>query len=170
MNRMSKIFPAGPIAAYAQGLMVVIITWTFVFLAWRCEVQSEVTSFCDGHACAAEWIDAHSIHLRYFYLLAAIGLIFAFRRYFESFSESFRRGMLRANPITPKKESDLVFNQLLIATICFGIATLQPPPNIAVTALSSLAPAWVFTAIWSGLLSTATAALGANAVAARRAL
>lgn len=161
---MSKFSPAGPIAAYVQRIMVVAITFVFLLAVWWNSALSGALSILNANEYPDDAMASHAIYLRFLNSFAAVSLVVVKRKYFEAFSEESRRKVKIANPITPRKELELIFSQLAIAAVVFGIATLQPPPTIVIATLKSFATEWITTAVWSGLLSTATAFFGANAV------
>lgn len=170
LSLVSRLFPTGPVAAYIQGLLVVVITSAFLLAAQLGISDAEPASTRGSNILIADWMEAHLITLRYFYLFAAICLILACRSLFERPAAFIRHEISQINPITPKRELIAVYSQVVLATVCFGIETLQQPPHIISLVIENLGPAWIVTAIWSGALSVATAAFGANAVAAGRAL
>lgn len=167
---MIRIFQVGLIAVCFQSISVVVITCTFMLVAWRATTIPGPLGEHQGSVNFTEWMDGHSILLRYSYFLIAIGLILTRNKFTDLTAENIRQVAIWVQPITPKRELEAIFYQLLVATICFGVATVQAPSSSFIAILGSSGSSWIPAAIWSGAMSVILAAFGATVVAARKAM
>jgi hypothetical protein len=167
---MIRIFQAGFFTACLQGIFVVAITYAFMLAASRATAIPEAPLNHQGSLAFAEWMESHSILLRYNYFLIAIGLVLTRNRFVDLTAENIQRHSVWLQPIAPRRELETIFGQLLIATICFGIATLQSPPSIVLTISNLFSSSWFASVIWSGTMSIVLAAFGATVVAAKKAM
>lgn len=166
---MKDIFPVGVVVAYIQGIVSVLITALIFFAAWWNSCMPDAVANITCALRSSEWVDGHLLSFRYLLAASALSTLVIENRFINITSEKVRRLTSYINPIMPRKEIYVTYHQLLIAAICFGIATLQAPPFLLRMILGNFDPSWISTAVWSGLTSTATAAFGASAIAVRRA-
>ncbi|MDF1717116.1 MAG: hypothetical protein P1U75_10690 [Antarcticimicrobium sp.] len=166
---MFSVFPSGLFAANLQAILVVTITAVFLLIACLHGAPQGQPPLAVDEASAAKWMANHAGLLRHFFLLSAISLVVARKRFFTRHWRTLRHEAHRLSPITPNREVHSIHAQLVVATIAFAIATLQSPPDLVVALLSPLGPPWISTALWSGTMSIVTAAFLACAVSAQRA-
>ncbi|MFZ2103452.1 MAG: hypothetical protein WAU86_23105 [Oricola sp.] len=165
---MFKLIRVGLAAACIQSIAVITAAILFAVAIHNNIVGNSVAT--SDAAGLSQKMDLYVPLLRYIYLMLAIGIILTHNRWAEIACEDVRRVSREVNPISPSKITGSVFGQLLIVTICFGIAVLRPPPYFVGAIVNFLEGRWIGSAIWSGAMSVAMVAFGVSAVAAKRAM
>ncbi|MBZ0217157.1 MAG: hypothetical protein K8F25_11425 [Fimbriimonadaceae bacterium] len=167
---MFGFFQVGLIAAWLQGAFVWIVTNAFMFAALHSIAISGPYSLLEGTPGVSEWMESHLILLRYSYFFIALGLTLTHNRFVDVTVEHIRQASHRIDPNNPDRASKFIFSQLIIAAICFAIATLHSPPSILAVISGHIENGWINSAAWSGIMSVVFAGIGANAAAAKTAI
>lgn len=167
---MFKTFQVGIVAACIQSALALFITSAFMFAAWRANESVSPPAVIEESGSFATWMEAHVVLLRYSDFSTALGLALTQNRFIDLTAGYMRKASWWMHPFEPDRATEVIYSQLMIAAICFAIATLRPPPGILNAITNEPEYRWIVSAIWSGAMSALMAGFGANATAARRAI
>lgn len=166
---MFKLIRVGLAGAGVQSIVVVGVAILFAAMM-HTSVVKDASDFDSSTLGMIEMIDSYLPLVRYTYLLLAAGIILTHSRWSDIATADARRTSLVINPFSPRRITESIFGQLMIVTICFGIAVLRPPPYILEVSLYFLESRWIISVIWSGAMSVAMVAFGISAAAAKKAM
>lgn len=164
---MLRLIQAGLIAGCLQAFAVAVVTATFVFYARH------------GFLRPSPMIDAVQTNpkltsiaplLTWIYLLTALGVALTGNRFVEATAFYLRLASRRTFSTDPGRASRTILVQLWIAAVGFAVFALRPPPAALVEVVSALGCTAAAPIAWPGLLSIGSAACGANAYAAAKAI
>lgn len=163
-----RMIRVGLAFAYIHSIVVVAIAVVFSVVHHDGLAGNSVD--LSNTSISLETLESHVLILRYTYFLSALVIILSHGRWTEIATEDVRRSLFELNSFDLDKTFESFFGQLVIVTICFGIATLRPPPYIVKSLVDSLETSWISSAIWSGAMSVVMVAFGFTAVAAKEAM
>ena len=164
---MLRLIQAGLIAGCLQAIVVAVVTVTFVLyfgsgflrplpMSDVIQTDQKLTSI----APLLTWI----------YLLTALGVALTGNRFVEATAFYLRLASRRTFSTDPGRASMTILVQLWIAAVGFAVLALRPPPAALVEVVSALGCTAAASIAWPGLLSIGSAAFGANAYAAAKAI
>jgi len=163
-----KLIRIGLAAACIQSIVAVAAAILFALVMHNGIVG--VSADVSNNSGIPQAMELHVPILRYTYLLLALGTILTHSRWTEIATEDVRIVSNEVNPLAPRRVTASIFGQLMIVTICFGIAVFRTPPYFLGATLNFLESKWLISALWSGAMSVVMVAFGVSTVAAKKAM
>jgi hypothetical protein len=163
---MFRLFQAGLIAGCVQASIVVAVTMMVVISS---RYDPDPTTMYIGWPGEASPASATGF-LTWLELLIALGLAFTGSRFLDATASRLRLASRHMHPAEPDRAVKALLGQLLIVTVGFTIVALRTPPVVLVELAHRLECPAAAAVVWSGMMSIGTAAFGANAHAAAKAL
>ena len=161
------LFQAGLVAACIQSTAAGTVTFA-VFLA----VQHKVIVATSSNMGVDAGSEMNSLLplLQGIYVLIALGVSLTDNRFVDFTAARIRHASRLMCPTEPDHATKSLLTLLTLGSIGFSLLALRPPPHMLFAAVGHFGTGWVASAAWSGMMSVAAAAFGANAQATRKAL
>ena len=163
---MLRLFQAGIFAACIQCIAAGTVTLVMLLAAQHNLI---VPASSDIGVDAESEMDSLLPLLRWMYLLIALGVALTSDRFVDFTAARIRLASRLMRPTEPDDATKSLLTQLTLASIGFAVLALRPPPDLLIVAARYLGCDCVASVTWSGVMSVAAAAFGANAHAARSA-